>query len=305
LSGRNRSIRFSIASFIGLCGGFCYPSLTTVAAGAVAPPPTTIHILRARASYDHTASKFTYYTVYFCFFTKYWGEASEPEPLRTEHSKQRALASTPPADTYLAADQGEVDEYFAPGRYARYERSVTFEAPSGGGCSLQMIRHTKVQIAQGNRLVNAQTDNGKTRVSEVPLRPIPMLSDREIKLAEQAAAAASPLFNGSQPGDYSKAGHKKIAGEDCEIIVNTAPIVAMTISQCVWEGIKSYPTPLGPKAIVLSLEGSLPPGAPSNIVSDPIVVDTMQVLHWTETASEFHVNESFSDQIFTPPPRSK
>jgi hypothetical protein len=193
------------------------------------------------------------------FLAKYWAEIHEPEPLRTEHSKQRALASAPPADTYLAADQGEVEEYFAPGRYARYERSVTFEPPpGGGGCLLQMIQHTKVQIAEGTRAIDAHTDNGKTTVTERPLRPIPPLSDRTIELAEKAAAAASPPLNGLQPGDYSKTGQNTIAGEDCELIVNTAPIIGMT-----------------------------------------------QVLHWTETASEFHVNESFSDQIFTPPPRSK
>jgi hypothetical protein len=40
-------------------------------------------------------------------------------------------------------------------------------------------------------------------------------------------------------------------------------------------------------------------------VTDPIVLNTAEILHWTEQATEFRLNESFVDKIFTPPQPTK
>jgi len=274
--------------------------------GAVVAAPTTIHVLRTRTSYDHTASKFTYFGNYTCFFTKYWGELAEPEPMRSEHAKQRALASAPTASTYLAADEGEVEEYFAPGRYARYERSTAFVQADRSGCALVQVSQTKVQIAQGTRLVNAITKNGITTLSEVPLRPAHQPSAQGTKQPGAVLAELAPTWGGGlSPGTMSKVGEKSVAGEACDLLSSSASAFGTAVDLCVWRGIKAFLTPLGPKEIVLFSETRAPSGTRPMTVTDPVVLNTAEILHWTEQATEFRLNESFVDKIFTPPQPTK
>jgi len=40
-------------------------------------------------------------------------------------------------------------------------------------------------------------------------------------------------------------------------------------------------------------------------VTDPIVLDTAEILHWTEQATAFDVDAAFADSIFTPPQASQ
>ena len=289
-----------------LCGGLCSVSHAASGVGAVVAAPTTIHVLRTRTSYDHTASKFTYFANYTCFFTKYWGALAEPEPMRSQHAKQQALASAPPVSSYLGADEGEVEEYFAPGRYVRYERSTTFVQAERSGCALVQVNQTKVQIAQGTRLVNATTKNGITTVSEVPLRPAHQSTAQETKQAGAVMAQLAPVWGGGwAPGTLSKVGEKTVGGEACDLMSSSASTVGIAMDLCVWRGIKTFLTPLGPKEIVLFSETRASPGTQPTTVTDPIVLNTAEILHWTEQAREFHINESFPDAIFTPPQATK
>jgi hypothetical protein len=285
-----------------LCGGFYCAFPAASGAAAVVAAPTTIHVIRTRTSYDHTASKFTYYGNYTCLFSKYWIALAEPEPKRSQLAKQRALASAAPVSTYSAADEGEVEEYFAPGRYVRYERSTTFVQADRGACTLRQVNQTKVQLAQGTRLINATTENGATTVSEIPLRPVHEPSAQETAQAGAALARLAPAWGGGfAPGTVSKVGEKIVAGEACDLMSSAAPTFGMATDLCVWRGIKTYLTPLGPKEIVLFLESRPSATAQPTTVTDPIVLNTAEVLHWTEQAREFSVNESFADAVFTTP----
>jgi hypothetical protein len=281
----------------------CYAA-SGIAADVAAP--TTIHVLRTRTSYDHTASKFTYFGNYTCFFTKYWAALAEAEPMRSQLAKQHALASAPPISTYLGADEGEVDEYFAPGHYARYERSITFVQAERSGCALVQVNQTKVQIAQGTRLVNATTKNGITTVSEIPLRPAHEPAAQETKQAGAVLAQLAPTWGGGwAPGTLSKVGEKIVAGEACDLMSSSASTFGTAMDLCVWRGIRTFLTPLGPKEVVLFSETRPSPGTQPTTVTDPIVLNTAEILHWTELAREFHINESFADTIFTPPQPTK
>jgi hypothetical protein len=214
--------------------------------------------------------------------------------MRSQLAKQRALASAAPVSTYSAADEGEVEEYFAPGRYVRYERSTTFVQADRGVCALRQVNQTKVQLAQGTRLINATTENGATTVSEIPLRPVQEPSAQETR---QAGAALTQFA----PSTVSKVGEKIVAGEACDLMSSAAPVFGMATDLCVWRGIKTYLTPLGPKEIVLFLESRPSTTAQPTTVTDPIVLNTAEVLHWTEQARQFSVNESFADTVFTTP----
>jgi hypothetical protein len=289
-----------------LYGGFYSASHAASGVGAAVAEPTTIHVLRARSSYDHTASKFTYYTNYACFFAKFWAAIAEPEPTRTQLAKQRALASAPPVERYAGADEGEVEEYFAPGRYARYQRSITFAPVKGAQCALEQVDETKIQIAQGTRLVNVTIKNGHTTVTETALQPSRQPTTQDTQRAQAALAQLAPTWgNGFAPGTVSKVGEKTIAGEVCDLVSSSGATFGTAIDLCVWRGIKTFLTPLGPREIVLFSETRALPGHQPTAVTDPIVMDTAEILHWTEQAREFHVNESFSDAVFTPPPSTR
>jgi hypothetical protein len=285
-----------------LYGGFYSVSQAASGIGAAVAEPTTIHVLRTRTSYDHTASKFTYYVNYTCFFTKFWAAIAEPEPMRSQLAKQRALASAPPVSRYAGADEGEVEEYFAPGRYARYQRSITFVPVKGGECALEEVDETKVQIAQGTRLVNVTTKNGHTTVNEAALQPSRQPAPQDTQPAQAVLAQLAPTWgNGFAPGTVSKVGEKTVAGESCDLMSSSGSAFGTAIDLCVWRGIKTFQTPLGPKEIVLFSETRAAPGTQPTAVTDPIVLNTAEILHWTEQAREFHVNESMTDAVFTPP----
>ncbi len=274
--------------------------------GAAVAAPTSIHVLRKRTSYDHTASKFTYYTSYTCYFAQYWSALAEPEPLRTQLAKQRALASTPPVSTYSNADEGEVEEYFAPGRYVRFERSTSFVPADRGACAVTRVDQTKMQLAQGTRLINATTKNGITTVSESPLPTPREATGEDSKQAGAALTQVAPAWGGGfAPGTVGNAGEKVVAGEACDLKSSSGSVFGMAIELCVWRGLKSFPTPLGPREIVLFSE-TRPSRAigPTN-VTDPIALDTAEILHWTEQATAFDVDAAFADSIFTPPQASK
>jgi hypothetical protein len=289
-----------------LCGGFHGVFVAAYGVAAVVAAPTTIHVVRERTSFDHTASKFTYLGNYNCFFVKYWAALAEPEPMRTELAKQRALASAPPVSTYGAEDAGAVDEYFAPGRYARYERSTTFVPSGHGDCALTEVDQTKVQLAQGTRLINTITKNGVTTVSEIPLQPPPEPFAEDAKQAGAVVTELAPAWGGGfAPGTVRKVGEKSVAGEVCDLMTSSGSTFGMAIDLCVWRGMKTFPTPLGPKEIILFSETRAAAAAPAGVVTDPIALNTGEVLHWTEQATEFHINEAFAESVFTPPRASK
>lgn len=310
IAARNRGARPVAAGTVcnrsaGLLSALFYsafPSVSQAASGIEAAEPTTIHVLRTRTSYDHTASKFTYYTNYTCFFSKYWMTTAEPEPMRSQLAKQRALKSAPPVSRYSGADEGEVEEYFAPGRYARYQRSITFAPVKGVECALEEVHETKIQIAQGARLINVTSKNGHTTINETALQPTRQPTAQD---SQRAQAVLTPLAetwgNGFATGTVSKVGERTVAGERCDVMSSSGSTFGIGTDLCVWRGIKTFQTPLGPKEIVLFSETRAPPGAQPMRVTDPLELNTAEILHWTEQAKEFHVNETFTDAVFTPP----
>ena len=191
-----------------------------------------------------------------------------------------------------------MEEYFAPGRYARYDRNVLFEAVPGGSCALTSVHRTVVQIAQGTRVLNAITKNGTTKVSESVLRPPLALAGDAEKLRATAAVAGLPA---DLTAPFQAGGRRTVVGEGCDFVSTSRPLVGMEISLCVWRGMKNYQTPLGPREIVLYSHTEPPTGMNMGSIAEPIVLDMGDTLRWTEEARALEVNQPIGDEIFRAP----
>ncbi len=155
-----------------------------------------------------------------------------------------------------------------------------FAPVKGAECALEQVNETKIQIAEGNRLVNVTTKNGRTIVTETALQPSRQPTNQDTQRAQAALSQIAPTWgNGFAPGTVRRVGEKTFAGEVCDLLSSSGSTFGIASDLCVWRGIKTFLTPLGLRQIVLFSDTRASPGHEPTAVTDPVVMDTAEILH--------------------------